>query len=68
MLAAGRKALELIETEWKAGYLVLDGREAAYLQRLKRELDTLPDSAESMLELAPNYEEKAKFKLSDYLG
>lgn len=67
-LAAGRRALELIEAEWKAGGLVLDERELAYLQRLKRELESLPDSADGMLELARKYEEKAKFKLSDYLG
>jgi methanol--5-hydroxybenzimidazolylcobamide Co-methyltransferase len=68
MLAAGRKALELIEAEWRAGRLALDEREAAYLQRLKRELAALPDSGEGMLELARAYEERAKFKLSDYLG
>lgn len=67
-LAAGREALELIEAEWRNGRLVLDEREAAYLQRLKRELASLPDSAEGVLELARVYEEKTRFKLSDYLS
>ncbi|MCS7104908.1 MAG: hypothetical protein NZ954_05010 [Thermofilaceae archaeon] len=66
-LEAGRKALEIIEREFSKGRLVLDGREVAYLRRLSRELESLPDSSDDLLEFSKFYEERAGFKISDYL-
>jgi len=66
-LAAAGRALEIIEREHAAGRLALDAREAAYLRRLKQEIAALPESAEGLLEHARYYEERANFRVSDYL-
>lgn len=67
-LAAARAALSAIKREWEAGRLRLDGREAAQLGKLERELASLPEEADGILKAAKFYEERAKFKLSDYLS
>lgn len=66
-LAAATRALEVIKREHAAGRLALDSREAAYARRIERELMSLPDSADGLLECASYYEERAKFRVSDYL-
>jgi len=67
-LAAARRAVEVIESEYAAGRLALEPREAAYLSRIKRELSELPDDADGLVAQARHYEERVGFRLSDYLA
>lgn len=64
---AAKKVLEITKREHKAGRLALDSREEAYMRRLERDLEVLPDSVDGLLEFARFYEERANFKVSDYI-
>ncbi|HAX43570.1 MAG TPA: methyltransferase MtaB domain-containing protein [Bryobacteraceae bacterium] len=64
-IAAGRTAVEILRERQDSGRLELKTKEAAWLERLRRELEALPDSEEALLAQLSD-EQRALFLPASY--
>ncbi|MGM0431698.1 MAG: methyltransferase MtaB domain-containing protein [Spirochaetota bacterium] len=60
------KALNLIEHAWKSGDLNLHERETVYVELIREQLESIPESEEAFIEEMEPLLEENKVKLSEY--